>query len=49
VACDFFSVDLLDGTQAYVLTVIGHAARRIRVLGVTLYPPGNGPPSRPVT
>ena len=21
-ACDFFSVDLLDGTQAYVLTVI---------------------------
>src|SRR6266704_263881 len=37
-ACDFFSVDLLDGTQAHVLTVIGHAARRIRVLGVTLYP-----------
>src|SRR6266550_4489283 len=31
-ACDFFSVDLLDGTQAYVLTVIGHAARRIRIL-----------------
>ena len=26
------------GTQAYVLTVIGHAARRIRILGVTLYP-----------
>jgi hypothetical protein len=48
-ACAFFTVDLLDGTQAYVLTVIGHAARRIRVLGVTLYPPGNGPPSRPVT
>jgi hypothetical protein len=39
-ACDFFSVDPLDGTQAYVLTVIGHAARRIRVLGVTLYPTG---------
>ncbi len=39
-ACDFFTVDLLDGTQAYVLTVIGHAARRIRVLGVTLYPTG---------
>ena len=39
-ACDFFSVDLLDGTQAYVLTVIGHAARRIRILGVTLYPTG---------
>jgi putative transposase len=40
-ACDFFSVDLLDGTQAYVLTVIGHAARRIRILGVTLYPTGD--------
>jgi len=39
-ACDFFSVDLLDGTQAYVLTVIGHATRRISILGVTLYPTG---------
>jgi putative transposase len=39
-ACDFFSVDLLDGTRAYVLTVIGHATRRIRILGVTLYPTG---------
>ena len=38
---DFFSVDLLDGTQAYVLTVIGHAARRIRILGVTLHPTGD--------
>jgi putative transposase len=48
-ACDFFSVDLLDGTQAYVLTVIEHATRRIRILGVTLHPTGNGPPSRPAT
>jgi putative transposase len=40
-ACDFFSVDLLDGTQAYVLTVIGHAARRIRILGVTPHPTGD--------
>ena len=39
-ACDFFSVDLLDGTQAHVLTAIGHAARRIRILGVTLHPTG---------
>ncbi len=39
-ACDFFTVDLLDGTQAYVLTVIEHAARRIRILGVTLHPTG---------
>jgi putative transposase len=39
-ACDFFTVDLLDGTQAYVLAVIEHATRRIRILGVTQYPTG---------
>ena len=27
-ACDFFTADLLDGTQAYVLAVIEHAAER---------------------
>ena len=37
-ACDFFTADLLDGTQAYVLAVIEHATRRIRILGVTLHP-----------
>jgi len=31
-ACDFFTVDLLDGTQAYVLAVIEHATRRIRMV-----------------
>ena len=39
-ACDFFTADLLDGSQAYVLTVIEHATRRIRILGVTLHPTG---------
>jgi putative transposase len=39
-ACDFFTVDLLDGTKAHVLAVIEHATRRIRILGVTLYPTG---------
>src|ERR1022692_4780347 len=39
-ACDFFTAGLLDGTQAYVLAVIEHASRRIRILGVTLYPTG---------
>ena len=39
-ACDFFMVDLLDGTQAHVLAVIEHATRRIRILGVTLHPTG---------
>ena len=37
-ACDFFTADLLDGTQVYVLAVIEHATRRIRILGVTLHP-----------
>jgi putative transposase len=37
-ACDFFAADLLDGTQAYVLAVIEHATRRIRILGVTQCP-----------
>ena len=34
-ACDFFTADLLNGTQAYVLAVIEHATRRIagRVTG----------------
>ena len=39
-ACDFFTADLLGGTQAYVLAVIEHATRRIRILGITLHPTG---------
>jgi transposase len=40
-ACDFFTAELLDGTQAYVLAAIAHASRRIRILGVTLHPTGD--------
>ncbi len=40
-ACDFFTADLLDSTQAYVLAVIEHASRRVRILGVTLHPTGD--------
>ena len=39
-ACDFFTVGLLNGTQAHALAVIEHATRRIRILGVTLHPTG---------
>jgi putative transposase len=39
-ACDFFTVDLLDGTCAYVLVVIEHATRRVRILGATPHPTG---------
>jgi putative transposase len=39
-ACDFFTADLLDGTQAYILAVIEYASRRIRILGLTLHPTG---------
>jgi putative transposase len=38
IATDFFTVDLLDGTSAYVLAVIEHATRRIRILGITAHP-----------
>jgi putative transposase len=39
-ACDFLTVGLLDGTRAYVLAVIEHATRRIRIVGVTHHPTG---------
>src|ERR1019366_4545202 len=39
-ACDFFTADLPGGTRAYVLAVLEHAARRIRILGVTPHPTG---------
>jgi putative transposase len=39
-ACDFFTADLLNGSQACVLAVIEHATRRIRILGVTPHPTG---------
>jgi putative transposase len=39
-ASDFFTAGLPGGTQAYVLAVIEHATRRIRILGVTPHPTG---------
>jgi len=34
-ALDFFTADLLNGTKVYVLAVIEHGTRRVRVLGAT--------------
>jgi hypothetical protein len=48
-ATDFFTVDLLDGTSAYVLAVIEHASRRIRILGVTAHPNDAWVTQMPVT
>jgi uncharacterized protein (TIGR00106 family) len=39
-ATDLFTVDLLNGTTVYVLAVIEHATRRIRILGITPHPAG---------
>ncbi|GAA4260325.1 hypothetical protein [Dactylosporangium darangshiense] len=37
-ACDFFETVTLTGTRMYVLAVIEHANRRVRVLGATPHP-----------
>jgi transposase len=37
-ALDFFAADLLNGTTVYVLAVIEHGTRRIRILGATGHP-----------
>jgi hypothetical protein len=37
-ALDFFTVDLLNGSTVYVLAVIEHGSRRVRILGATGHP-----------
>ena len=41
-ALDFFTAGLLNGTKVYVLTVIEHGSRRVRVLGATEHPVQSG-------
>jgi hypothetical protein len=47
-ACDFFETVTLTGTRMYVLAVIEHAHRRVRILGARDPAPdrGVGHPSR---
>jgi hypothetical protein len=37
-ALDFFTTNLLNGATVYVLAVIEHGSRRVRVLGATAHP-----------
>ncbi|WP_198169533.1 hypothetical protein [Herbidospora daliensis] len=37
-ACDFIETITLDGRRQYILAVIDHATRRVRVLGTTAHP-----------
>ncbi|WP_319461404.1 transcriptional regulator [Micromonospora sp. RTP1Z1] len=37
-ACDFFETTTLTGARMYVLAVIEHTSRRIRILGATAHP-----------
>ncbi|MFF4624797.1 integrase core domain-containing protein [Nonomuraea jabiensis] len=41
-ACDFIETVTLGGRRQYILAVIEHATRRIRVLGTTAHPTANG-------
>ncbi|MFF4625095.1 hypothetical protein [Nonomuraea jabiensis] len=45
-AADFIETITLNGQRQYILAVIEHATRRIRVLGTTAHPSANWVPRR---
>ncbi|RFS45598.1 hypothetical protein D0Q02_16010 [Micromonospora craniellae] len=47
IAADFFETTTLTGAKLYVLAVIEHATRRIRILGARHRPSSNGSPHPP--
>ena len=48
-ALDFFTADLVNGAKVYVLAVIEHGSRRVRVLGATEHPVQSWSSSKPGT
>ena len=48
-ACDFIETITLNGQRQYILAVIEHATRRIRILGTTAHPTADWSPNSPET
>ena len=48
-ACDFFMADLPGGTQAYILAMVEHATRRLRISELPSIHREGRPPSRGAT